>query len=209
MNTGELTDITMPRATAAVFRVLAGVDSSFSIRELARVAGISAPRAVEIVNHASERGLILVELAGRSRMCRLNRDHLVADAVIELVTIRERALRAIEHEIASWRIAPLHASLFGSFARGDGNLHSDLDLLLIRPMSEPEKEWEDQKYTSGVRLRDKIGNHVSWFDISITELKRAMRASEPIIAEWKKEGISLSGVQLSDVVHQLKGKAKR
>lgn len=205
MNTGELTDITMPRATAAVFRVLAGADTSFSIRELARIAGISAPRAVEIVNHASERGLILVELAGRSRMCRLNRDHLAADAVIELVTIRERVLGAIEHEIASWRIAPLHASLFGSAARGDGNSQSDLDLLLIRPKGEPEKEWEEQKYTSGVSLRAKIGNHVSWFDISITELKRAMRSSEPIIAEWKKDGICLLGVQLSDVLRQMQG----
>ena len=208
MNTGEPTDIALPRATAAVFRVLAGADASFSIRQLARVAGVSAPRAIEIVNHASERGLILVELAGRSRMCRLNREHLAAGALIDLVTIRQRMLHAIEDEIASWRIAPMHTSLFGSAARGDGNSHSDLDLLLIRPISEPDKEWEEQKYTSGVRLRAKIGNHVSWFDISSTELKRAMRASEPIIVEWKRDSIHLSGVQLPDLFRQIQGKGK-
>ena len=208
MNTGEPADISLPRASAAVFRVLVGTDASFSIRQLARVAGVSAPRAVEIVNHASERGLILVEQAGRSRMCRFNREHLAAGAVIELVTIRERMLRAIEDEIASWSIAPLHASLFGSAARGDGNTNSDLDLLLVRTESEPDEEWEEQKYTSAVRLRAKIGNHVSWFDISLTEMKRAMRVTEPIIAEWKKDSICLSGLPLGDLFRQIRGKGK-
>lgn len=208
MNTGEPTDIVLPRATAAVFRVLVGADASFSIRQLARVAGVSAPRAVEIVNHASERGLILVEQAGRSRMCRFNREHLAAGALIELVTIRERMLRAIEDEIGSWRIAPLHASLFGSAARGDGNTNSDLDLLLVRPKGQPEEEWEEQKYTSGVRLRVKIGNPVSWFDISLTEMKRALRVSEPIIAEWKKDSICLSGSPIWDLLRQVRGKGK-
>ena len=208
MNTGEATDIVLPRATAAVFRVLVGTDASFSIRQLARVAGVSAPRAVEIVNHASERGLILVEQAGRSRMCRFNSEHLAAGAVIELVTIRQRMLRAIEDEIASWSIAPLHASLFGSAARGDGNTNSDLDLLLVRTEAEPSDEWEEQKYTSGVRLRSKIGNHVSWFDISLTEMKRAMRETEPIIAEWKKDSICLSGLPLWDLFRQIRGKGK-
>lgn len=208
MNTGEPTDIVLPRATAAVFRVLVGADASFSIRQLARIAGVSAPRAVEIVNRASERGLILVEQGGRSRMCRFNREHLAAGAVIELVTIRERMLRAIEDEIASWKIAPLHASLFGSAARGEGGTNSDLDLLLVRPTDEPEDDWEEQKYTSGVRLTAKIGNPVSWFDISMTELRRSMRASEPIIAQWKKDSICLSGPSLPDLIRQMRGKRK-
>ncbi len=208
MNTGEPTDIVLPRATAAVFRVLVGANASFSIRQLARVAGVSAPRAVEIVNHAGDRGLILVEQAGRSRMCRFNREHLAADAIIELVTIRERMLRAFEDEIALWKIAPLHASLFGSAARGDGDINSDLDLLLVRPKEEPTEDWEEQKYTSGVRLRAKIGNPVSWFDISVNELKRSMRASEPIIAEWKKDTICLSGPQLPVLLRQMREKGK-
>lgn len=44
MNIGEPTDIVLPRATAAVFHVLVGADASFSIRQLARIAGVSAPR---------------------------------------------------------------------------------------------------------------------------------------------------------------------
>lgn len=141
-------------------------------------------------------------------MCRFNREHLAAGAIVELVMIRERMLRAIEDEIALWKIAPLHASLFGSAARGEGDMHSDLDLFLVRPKGESEEEWEEQKYTSGVRLRVKIGNPVSWFDISVTELKRAVRASEPIIAEWKKDSICLSGRLLPELLRQMRGKGE-
>ena len=206
MNTAEPSDIVLPRATAAVFRVLVGADTSFSIRQLARLAGVSAPRAVEIVNRASERGLVLVQQGGRSRMCRFNKEHLAAGAIIELVTIRERMFRAIEDEIALWSIQPLHVSLFGSAARGEGDTHSDLDLLLVRPKNESEENWETQKYTSGIRLKSKIGNPVSWFDISVAELKAAVRASEPILSEWKKDSIRLAGPLLPDLLRQMRAK---
>jgi len=202
MNLAEPSDLVMPRATAAVLRVLVGADASFSIRQLARLAEISAPRAVEIVNRASERGLILVEQAGRSRMCRFNREHLAANAIIDLVTIRERILQALKSEIASWSIQPLHASLFGSAARGDGNTASDLDVLIIRPSEVLENLWNDQKYASGFRLMTKIGNHVSWFDISVAELRIASDASEPILSEWKSEGIPLFGSLLPDLLRR-------
>lgn len=203
MNIAEPSDLVMSRATASVLRVLVGADASFSIRQLARLAEVSAPRAVEIVNRASERGLILVEQAGRSRMCRFNREHLAANAIIDLVTIRERILRALESEITAWSIQPLHASLFGSAARGDGGTDSDLDVLIVRPEAVTESMWDDQKYASGLRLMAKIGNAVSWFDISMAELKTASDASEPILSEWKSEGIRLSGTLLPDLLRRM------
>ena len=206
MNLTEPSDLVMPRATASVYRVLIGADASFSIRQLARLAEVSAPRAVEIVNRASERGLILVEQAGRSRMCRFNREHLAANAIIDLVTLRERIFRALENEILAWGIQPLHASLFGSAARGSGDTASDLDVLIVRPEAVVENIWDEQKFASGIRLMTKIGNHVSWFDISLAELKTASDASEPILASWKDEGIRLIGPPLQNLIRAKSGR---
>ena len=47
-----------------------------------------------------------------------------------------------------------------------------------------------------MNLREKIGNAVSWFDISLTELKSAKAAAEPIFLEWEREGITLTGPAL-------------
>ncbi|MGH8893487.1 MAG: nucleotidyltransferase domain-containing protein [Actinomycetes bacterium] len=200
MNLSEPADVVMPRTTAAVLRVLAGADAAFSIRQAARLAGVSAARALEIVDHAHERGLVLVEQAGRARMCRLNRDHLAAEAIVALVTLRRRMFDVLEQELASWDVAPVHATLFGSAARGDGTATSDLDILVIREDNAPESPWAEQLYRSGWRLRTVTGNPVSWFDLSVGELRQAADNEEPVLADWKSEGVLLAGRPLDDVL---------
>lgn len=208
VNLAEPHDLVMPRATAQVLKVLIGADSAFSIRQVARIAGITVPQALRVVNHESERGLVLVEQVGRSRMCRFNRDHLAANSVVELMSLRERMIRAVGDEIASWKIMPLHSSLFGSAARGDGGVDSDLDVLIVRPWEESTPQWDEQKYSSGLRLKRKIGNDISWFDVSLGELKTAKKASESIFLQWKKEGILLTGLPLLDLLGPAKAPSR-
>jgi len=196
MNVAEPSDVVMARTTAAVLRVLAGADTAFSVRQAALIAGVSAPRALEIVDHAAARGLVLVEQAGRSRMCRLNRDHIAADAIVALVTLRQRMLATLTADIGGWAIEPLHASLFGSAARGDGGPDSDLDVLVVRGDDTPEAAWQEQMYASGQRLERRIGNRVSWFDISRADLDRAVAQEEAVIADWREDGIHLAGQPL-------------
>ena len=196
MNVAEPSDVVMARTTAAVLRVLAGADTAFSVRQAALIAGVSAPRALEIVDHAAARGLVLVEQAGRSRMCRLNRDHIAADAIVALVTLRQRMLATLTADIGGWAIEPLHASLFGSAARGDGGPDSDLDVLVVRGDDTPEAAWQEQMYASGQRLERRIGNRVSWFDISRADLDRAVAQQEAVIADWREDGIHLAGQPL-------------
>ena len=196
MNLAEPYDLVVSGSTAAVLRVLIGAETSFSIRKTARIAGISVPQAMRVLNHLSDRGLVLVEQAGRSRMCRFNKGHLASNAVVELITLRTRIIQAIGDEISTWALKPMHSSLFGSAARKDGGVESDLDVLIVRPGKVFENQWEEQKYVSGLNVREKTGNAVSWFDISLTELKSAKAAAEPIFLEWEREGITLTGPAL-------------
>ena len=200
MNLSEPADLVMPRTTGAVLRVLAGADTSFSVREAARIAGVSAPRALEIINHAEERGLVIVERAGQSRMCRLNRQHLAAGAIVALVTLRSQILERIRLEVESWEVQPAHASLFGSVARGDGTPDSDLDVLVVRTDDVDVESWERQLSTSGERLRLAIGNTVSWFDVSRADLRRAVAAREELVDRWRSDGVHLAGSALEDVL---------
>jgi len=208
MNLAEPYDLAMSRSTADVLRVLIGAEVAFSIRQVARIAEVSVPQAMRVVNHESDRGLVLVEQAGRSRMCRFNRDHLAANAVVELITLQERMIHAVEDEISSWVIKPMHSSLFGSGARREGGIESDLDVLIVRPQKTPEHQWEEQKYSSGLILRKKTGNAISWFDVTLEELKTAMQASEPIFSEWKKDGIFLTGSPLLNLLSVTKRKSR-
>jgi len=205
MNLAEPSDLVMSRSTASVLRVLAGADRAFSMRQVAVLAGISARRAQVVIGSLNERGLVNVEPAGRAQMCTLNRQHLAADAVIELVNLRARMVDGLAEAISGWSSPPIHASLFGSAARGDGSITSDIDVLVIRPDDVADERWSDQLYDTGNVLLAQTGNHVSWFDLSRAELADAVAVREPILEVWVKEGVLLVGDPFVRIVASLQG----
>src|SRR5947209_7505892 len=153
MNVGRPAAVLLPAGTEAVLRVLAGTDAALGVREVARVAGVSPNRASQVLSELIGHGLVLVEEHGASRLCRLNRAHLATDAVVSLVELRSRMVDFLRQEVRSWTRPARHASLFGSAARGDGDTHSDLDLLVVRADDQSDDEvWETQLFDSGERI---------------------------------------------------------
>lgn len=69
---------------------------------------------------------------GYAHQFSLNREHLAADSIIALAQMRTRFLQALEHTLGQWHPAPVYAAVFGSAARGDMRVDSDIDLLLFR-----------------------------------------------------------------------------
>jgi len=81
---------------------------------------------------------------------------------------------------------------------------SDLDILVIRPTdpSEDDPAWSEQLVTSGQRIHATTGNHVAWFNVSRADLRRAPRASEPIVDEWRRDALRLTGTDLRALVRR-------
>lgn len=75
-------------------------------------------------------GLVEVTAAGSSDLYLLNRDHV---AVAALVDLRGQLFARVADTVWSWPRPPVAAAVFGSAARGDGNIDSDIDLFLVRP----------------------------------------------------------------------------
>lgn len=203
MDVGRPGAVVLPAGTEAVLRALAGTDSPMGVRHVARVAGVSANRAGQVLSHLVEHGLVLVEEHGAGRLCRLNRSHLAADAVVALVDLRGRLVSFLRNEIASWAVQAGHVSLFGSAARGDGDSRSDLDILAVRNNDEDHEGWEEQLYASGERIFAATGNRVAWFAITMQDLERAVSAGEAIVPEWERDGLHLAGQRLGTVLRRI------
>ena len=185
--------------------MLAGSDAALGVREVARLAGVSANRASQVLSELAEHGLVLVDEHGAGRLCRLNRAHLAAAPLLALVSLRARLIEFLQSEVGSWRRRALHVSLFGSAARGDGTTRSDLDLLVIRSDSENDEyddRWDDQLFESGERIFAATGNRAAWFMTTPTELRRAVEANERIIGEWRRDSILLAGRRLDALLRE-------
>ena len=203
MDVGRPAAVVLPPGTEAVFRVLAGTDAALGVREVARVAGVSANRASQVLSQLADHGLVLVEEHGAGRLCRLNRAHLATDALVSLVELRSRMIGFLRQEVGLWTPPAVHASLFGSAARGDGDTSSDLDLLVVRADNRPDDEaWETQLYDSGERILAATGNRATWFLTSPADLRRAVQAGEPIIGEWRRDGVHLAGRRLEPLLRE-------
>ncbi len=205
MDVGRPGAVTLPAGTEAVLRVLAGVDGSLGVREVARLGGVSANRASQVLADLAEHGLVHVEERGASRLCRLNRRHLAVEPLLALLNLRGRLMDLLRSEVESWERRPVHVSLFGSAARGDGGTASDLDLLVVQPdrRSGPDDErWEQQLFDSGERILAATGNRAAWLVTTPSDLRGAVKAGEPIVTEWRRDGIHLAGKRLDVLLRE-------
>lgn len=120
-----------------LLRALCGLpaDVPASGRDLARRAGVSHPRAAAVLATLAEQGVATVQRLPRTDLYRLNRQHVLAEPLIQLFA-RESDLTAelrslIAKELRHRKLPVTQARIFGSAARGGMTASSDVDLALV------------------------------------------------------------------------------
>jgi hypothetical protein len=184
-----------------VLSVLAATTRPLSVREVAR---LSARGSFEGVRQAllrmTEHGLVVVEEVGNATVYTLNRSHVAAPAVELLVSLRAELIRRITDAVARWEVAPVHVSLFGSTARGDGDAASDVDLFLVRPrrVSADDPGWRAQTDLLAVQIHTWSGNHLGLAEVSETELQRVARTAAG--RNIRNDGIAIAGKPIEKIL---------
>lgn len=189
----------IPSLDGPVLQVLARADRMLSGRQVHAEAGTGSVAGVRLVLHRlASTGLVHVDEAGSSLLYRLNRSHLAAQAVELLANLRATFADTLSANIASWRIAPLHASLYGAAARGEGDLKSDVALLLIRSdeVATDNHLWEEQVGDLMSDIVELTGNPVNVDELSLRDLTNHHRAALPVVEDWLHEPTILHGPPL-------------
>jgi len=185
-----------PSLDGEVLRALAGTTMLQTGRQVAHLTGRSSHSGVlDVLNRLTEHGLVTRVELNRAYLYALNREHLAAPAVIALAGLRAELFDRIRDELGTWPISPVHASLFGSTARGDGDTHSDIDLFVVRPATIPEEDprWREQLDGLADKIRGWTGNRASILEKPETELAQLQAEGRPILAELRSDAIVLSG----------------
>jgi predicted transcriptional regulator len=180
---------------ADVLVVLAGSSVPRTGRELARMTGRSNTGVQHVLDRLVAHGLVERTEAGRAFLYLLNRDHLLAPAVEEMAEVRVALVSKLREAISLWGMPAVHASLFGSTARGDGGPDSDIDLFIVRPagIAADDPGWRAQIDGLADRVRRWTGNHAGIAEISKKELPQLRRDRPPVVDEVSADAIDLAG----------------
>lgn len=179
--------------------MLAGTSRGLTGREVALLTGRRSHSGVlDVLHRLTEHGLVTRVELNRSFLFALNRGHLAAPAVLALAGLRASLFDHIERELGTWEIVPVHVSVFGSTARGDGDTHSDIDLFIVRPdtVTADDPRWEEQLNELGEKIERWTGNRAAMHQTAETELAQLQREERPILAELQSDAIVLSGPKL-------------
>lgn len=190
MDVGQPSADVIPGARGAVFATLVQLEIPVTVRDLARHAGVSPQGALSVVNDLARAGMVHVEAAGRSRMVSLNRDHLAAEPLIALMSLRARLVDRLGAELAGWDDLA-GAWLFGSAARGDGDADSDIDLLLVAQRSIDTDRWGHQTATLINRIQAWTGNPVQLVEHTRRTFSALVKGENPLVNALREEGIPL------------------
>jgi DNA-binding transcriptional ArsR family regulator len=186
-----------------VLRVLRGTTRPLTGREVARlVLAGSQPTVNASLRRLSDEGLVRAEEAGNAYLYTFNREHLAAPAVELLADVRTELEHRLRSEIAGWQVAPVHLSIFGSAARGDGDTASDIDLFVIRPRDVPDDDprWREQLALLSEHVLSWTGNHAGLSEVLETDIRKLRRERPPVVGELTHHAITLAGPEPAELL---------
>lgn len=115
----------------ALSQLLLHPDSSYHVRELARLTGTTPGTLHKELSRLAEAGLLLREKQGNQVRYQANRACPVFPELAGLLRKTSGLVGVVADALRSLEPTPALALVFGSLARGEENPNSDVDLLLV------------------------------------------------------------------------------
>ena len=129
----------------------------------------------------------VVHISGSPPRYVLNRDHVTYPAVSNLVGARATLIQRIREAVAEWPQSPVLVGVFGSFARGEGDSTSDIDLLVI---GEPDPA---DVTDLALAVERWTGNDAQIVVLTPGEFHDVRATEEAIVKSWEEDLIVIAG----------------
>ena len=183
----------------AALHVLTGATEGMSGRRVAELTGNAQEGVRKALRRLVEAGIVERQEAGNAILYSFNRRHLAAPAVEQLTDLRRALLTRLAEAVRAWEPAPLHASLFGSAARGDGDSSSDIDLFVVRPDSveADAPAWREQIERLPDEIRDWTGNHANIVEVSESALADLRHRRPAVVDGLEVDAVTLVGPEVA------------
>ena len=210
MNLSEPLDGLTTAVEAAVLRVLARADAGFSGRQVHALADVGSTSSVHRALTGFVRvGVVTAEPSPPSIIYRANREHVLWPVIELALASRTRALDSIRSffeenvpdEVPDER--RVSAVVYGSVARRDSGIDSDVDLFVVFPDGFDDDARADFTYRLAEHVQRVTGNEAQVFSVERSELVQRIAENDPLVANVVLDGILIFG----DPLHPHPGRA--
>ena len=186
----------------AVLRVLSKVKIGLSGREIAKQANMSAPSSLEALSSLENLNIVTRQRGGREHFFFLNREHYIVKKIIIPALNSERKLAESIYIDIDKELGKYSSSLivFGSTARREEDIESDLDICVVFEDAASKKKIEKIITDLSFSLNRKYGVSLAPFLISEKDFARRAKNKKSPVTDIIKEGRHISGKTIKELM---------
>ncbi len=197
-------EVVIPGTTGRLLAALARIEAELPISTLASIAGVGRTRASGIVADLHRLGLVDRREIGRTTMVALARDNAAGELIDRLGHLRTTVLDRLRSLAAEIDPPPMTLAVFGSFARGEADADSDVDMLAVRSPDAGPETWSSAISAFAGRARRITGNPVHVLDYDLDGFRRKAAARAKVGRDFwtavRRDAIVLAGAELKDLL---------
>lgn len=191
-------EVIIPGVQGRVLSVLAETTTDGNLRTIARLAGVSAAQPSRVLPHLVELGLIARREVPLSSLFRLVREHVAAGPLLSLARMRDAMIEEMGRVAADLPVAPVSVIVFGSFARSEADVESDIDTVLVRPadLDESDEGWSASVEQWSAVVRRVSGNPVEVLEAGSDEIATHLSSRRQIWRDICRDGLVVYGLSI-------------
>ncbi len=194
----------IPGATGRLLAALGRVETELPVSTVANIAGVGRTRASGIMAELSALGVVERREVGRTVLVSLARHSAAGELIDRLAHLDSEVIARLRSLATKIGPAPETLLVFGSFARGEADADSDLDVLAVRsPTADPEK-WAASLSGFAEQAQALAGNQVQLIDYDLEELRREAgpksKGGRDFWRAVRRDAVVLVGSQIDDLV---------
>ncbi len=191
----------VPDAQGRVLAALARTTQELSLSALAELSGVSLAHVARVVPRLVELGVVERRDVPPAVLVKLVPEHVASRAILMLADLRHTFVEELRDSARRLDPTPVNVTLFGSFARGDDDAKSDLDVVVVRPsaLDETDSSWADSIARWEAHVRRISGNPLNRIEVGEDEVDKLVKSRRPLWQAIRREGIVLHGTPLVDL----------
>jgi len=191
----------VPGVQGRVLSVLAETTTDLNMRTIARLADVSLAQASRVLARLVELGVVERRDVPPSSLFQLVRQHVAAGPLLAFARARDTLIGEMGRLAAGLPLVPVSVIVFGSFARGEADVDSDIDAVLVRPagIDESDELWSESVEQWRASLRRAGGNRVEVLEAGSDEVEALLHTRRQVWRDIRRDGLVVHGLSLAEL----------